>query len=70
MGPAKIIGVRNPAEHAYSFDHISRLGSGSVPDDSGAGIIGETQSSGEASRLLPQSITTTEEPANQASQQP
>jgi hypothetical protein len=26
VGPAKILGVRNPAEHACSFDHISRAG--------------------------------------------
>jgi conjugative relaxase-like TrwC/TraI family protein len=27
VGPAKIRGVRNPAEHAHSFNRISRLGS-------------------------------------------
>jgi hypothetical protein len=39
VGPAKILGVGDPAQHA-THSIISRLGSSSAPDDSGAGRNG------------------------------
>jgi hypothetical protein len=44
VGPAKILGVSDPAQHA-THSIISRLGSSSAPDDSGAGRNGATHSS-------------------------